>query len=532
MSHTAESGITLRDIFRVLFRHKGKGLLFFLFIMGAVAAYTFLLPKTYRSEGRMLVRLGRENTTLDPTATVGQGPITAVPQTRETEMLSVLETLQGRTLYETVVDRIGPVAINDGVLQTMPVSTTTSSDATSEASGSFKFNISGWLQDAGVFDKVSDRERAIQKISKSIELNAPRKSSVIAVAFESRSPEAAQAVVASMMEAYQEQHIRANRSVGSRQFLFEQTEQVHDQLKTTANKLRDLKTSSGLSSLSDQRQILVERIGKLEDESLTTASALAAAEAQLKEMRKSLVEIPAELTTAKTTGFPNVAADTMRGQFFTLQIKEQELLAKYRDTHPEVVAIRGQIQDAKKILDEQEPDRVQETKGPNHLFETAKAALMAQEPIAASLRAKADTVKTQIADSKRSLKSLNDNEVLLADLQRELDQSESKYRRYSESLAQAKLDESLETQRMSNITVTDPASLNPIAIKPNKPVYLALGGMVGIFGALALALLCEYFDHSLNSPEEIEKQLDLPTLVTIPRMRQRKVALIRRRSRT
>src|SRR5947209_3567070 len=102
---------SVRDLAPVVFHHKGKMLVFFLAVMGAVTVYTFLSPRAYRSQAKLFVRLGRENATLDPTATVGQAPVIAVPQSRENEINTAVEILKSRVLLEKVADAVGAGAI-------------------------------------------------------------------------------------------------------------------------------------------------------------------------------------------------------------------------------------------------------------------------------------------------------------------------------------------------------------------------------------------------------------------------------------
>ena len=104
---------TMSDVRRALYRHKCKAVCFFLAVMGTVTLITIFAPKIYRSEGKLFVRLGRENVALDPTATLGEKPIITVPLTRENEINSVVEILRGRVVIEKVVDAIGPEAILD-----------------------------------------------------------------------------------------------------------------------------------------------------------------------------------------------------------------------------------------------------------------------------------------------------------------------------------------------------------------------------------------------------------------------------------
>ena len=83
----------------------------FLAVLAGTALVTILSPRAYRSQAKLFVRLGRENATLDPTATVGQAPVVAVQQSRENEINTAVEILKSRVLTEKVVDAVGPAAI-------------------------------------------------------------------------------------------------------------------------------------------------------------------------------------------------------------------------------------------------------------------------------------------------------------------------------------------------------------------------------------------------------------------------------------
>ncbi len=102
---------SLRDVSRILFRHRRKVFGFFAFVMAAAIAYLYASPREYRSEAKLFVRLGRENVGLDATTTLGQTPQVAIPVSREEEINSVVEVLSSRALLERVVDSLGPQAI-------------------------------------------------------------------------------------------------------------------------------------------------------------------------------------------------------------------------------------------------------------------------------------------------------------------------------------------------------------------------------------------------------------------------------------
>ena len=97
---------SIRDVYFVLFRHKWKIIVFFLAVVTVVTVGTLVASSIYQSEAKLLIRVGRESVSLDPTASTGQ--VISIGQQRETEIKSELEILKSQDLIEKVVDAIGP----------------------------------------------------------------------------------------------------------------------------------------------------------------------------------------------------------------------------------------------------------------------------------------------------------------------------------------------------------------------------------------------------------------------------------------
>jgi Mrp family chromosome partitioning ATPase len=81
----------------------------------------------------------------------------------------------------------------------------------------------------------------------------------------------------------------------------------------------------------------------------------------------------------------------------------------------------------------------------------------------------------------------------------------------------------LEAGNISNISVVQPATVPIKPIRPRKLLNLALGIFLGVLGAVGLAFVCEYLDHSIKTPEEAEMRLQLPTLASIPLVRSNRM---------
>jgi uncharacterized protein involved in exopolysaccharide biosynthesis len=139
-----------------------------------------------------------------------------------------------------------------------------------------------------------------------------------------------------------------------------------------------------------------------------------------------------------------------------------------------------------------------------------------------SLEAKTRVVNGQLSAARKEVKEINDTELRLVNLQRELGLQDTKYRKYSENREQARIDQAMETTKISNISVIQKASASLKPVKPRKTLNLALGFFLGIFGGLGVAFFSEYLDHSIKTPEDVEEKLQLQLLASIPFLKKGK----------
>ena len=191
MPSVTQPEISLLYLARVVWRHKGKMLACFVGVVGLATVAALFWPKTFRSEGKLLVRLGRENMAIDPTATVGATPMLTIQPSRENEINSIIEIMHSRVLIEKVVDVIGPdVLMESDASPTLPPA------------------------DGSTSDSALVRAAAIRMLSKSLNVEAARKSDVVLISYDAGSPVLAQNVVSRMIEYFLEEHVRLNRTPG------------------------------------------------------------------------------------------------------------------------------------------------------------------------------------------------------------------------------------------------------------------------------------------------------------------------------
>jgi capsular exopolysaccharide synthesis family protein len=70
--------------------------------------------------------------------------------------------------------------------------------------------------------------------------------------------------------------------------------------------------------------------------------------------------------------------------------------------------------------------------------------------------------------------------------------------------------------RSSNIRVVDPAMVPTYPARPAKTRNIILSFVIGLVGGIGLALLREYMDNTVKSPDDVETLARLPSLAVVP----------------
>jgi capsular exopolysaccharide synthesis family protein len=70
--------------------------------------------------------------------------------------------------------------------------------------------------------------------------------------------------------------------------------------------------------------------------------------------------------------------------------------------------------------------------------------------------------------------------------------------------------------RSSNIRIVDPAMIPSYPSRPAKARNVALAFLVGLVGGIGLALMREYMDNTVKTPDDVENLSRLPALAVVP----------------
>lgn len=504
---------------RPVLRHKKKAAVLLLSTIMAAVGVSMLTRPKFRSESQLFFRLGRENVAIDPTATLSDdNRIVSTPQVRENEINSAVAILTSRALAEEVVDSLGPETILG----------LSSSGAGGEAQGvksvvqTAKATVrAAVLRPLGAPD-LPVRDQAIERVLKGATVVAVAESRVIRITFESHKPEVAQQVVQTLVQQFLDKHMRLNRTPRSESFLHEQAERLRGELASAEDAVRALKNRTGLSAAKYQVEILADQIAAAETTRAETLREVVAARQEVATLREALGSVPEQRIVTQIDGKPNVGADGMREQLYTLERLEQELLAKYTPDYIEVRQVQGQMAKARDIL-AAEASRGEVTRGVNPAYTAVETELHRRDAALQGLEAKQGTIDAEIARLERRRVEVTDAEVQLAQLERESKLKEARYQTFAGKLDEAQIDRALEEQRISNIGILQEATLEAAPQNLNPLRNLILGVLAGCAGAAGVVYLCESTATAVRLPADVEQRTGIPLLLVIPELRRAQI---------
>lgn len=490
-----------------LWHRKWSAMFTFLVTLSLVLVGIAVCPRTYRSEAKLFVRVGRESVTLDPTATTGQ--TIAVQSSREIEVRSIRDMLESRVLLEKIVEKLGanyilypprgPIAPSSSDTATLDATGTNTADESVADEGPtpferFESKLSELVEQARTYarqvrlsDPVPANELAVKKLAQSLSVDGGTKSSIILLEMESKSPQAAQRILQAFIDVYRELHVRVNRAQENYAFFANQTERLHDQLQQARQRMQQAKDQQGLVSIEVRKTNLQDQISNIEQQIRSIQARLSGTDAALAATNRRLADVPARLMTDEvSSGDP--ATDTMRPQLFDLEIAAERAKVMYSEDHPERIRVMAQLASAQKIYDTQTKIRPTKTSTINRSHQELELLAIQTESQRESILAELTALESQRDAMRETLRSLNASEVELAELQTQVDLLEASHREYAENLELSRIDEELRKEQISNVGVVQEPSLIYLPVTPNKKLLGAAGGCLAMLNAVGMAV--------------------------------------------
>jgi uncharacterized protein involved in exopolysaccharide biosynthesis len=505
-------GLSLRDLYFTIFRHQRLILTVAagIAVIAAIIALFFIKP-AYESSANLLVRTGRESMAVDPTAGAGEQ---FSMRTRSEEMNTEMELIKSREVVDAVVTSLGTDFFRKQSLAEKDM-------LPKRALKKFKERI--WRVVTGVVlsperEKQKLRDGLLDYLLDRIDVAPLRGSSIFRVSFQGSTPEFAQEFLQRLIAVYLDKHSSMYFTDSSYMFINEKTDKFRSELEQVENDIKDFKNKASSALIQEQR--FLDQFATLQQEVRETESSLASSQAKAKLLDTKVGELPHAKGAETGSVYSRIAVDDMTRRLSALRLKEQELLSTYTETSIPVQEVRRQIREIQGML----PLSVQRAGSglDGSMSQQSREGLqleqIAEEGAVLSLQARLDVQRENLSQLKEQFKDVNENNLHLVKMERKRAALEESYRKFSENLQQARIDQSLKLEKISNITIAQQPIYSLQPLKTKKIAVLFLGLFGGILAALVLAFFLESFDHSIKKPDDVQALLKLKFLAALPQL--------------
>lgn len=483
----------LRSFITILGKRKKLLLTFFLLSMALAAAVTYGLAPTYEADAKILVKIGRENVFF-PSAEKSY-PVVSIDN--EQLINTEIEILMSLSLAEEVVAAVGPGTIYPKL-------------NSSAAKHTFGFGL------RAPKNPPSRTALAALQLQKNLEVASIRKSNVIDAGFRHRDPEIAARVVNQLVQAYVDRHLKIHKNPESSEFFREQANLFRKKVAEAQQSLKDFKSRYDITSIEEERVLLLTEEAKLRAALNETLIAEAEMANQLPEIQAQLSAAPKTIPQSREVDPNPYAISAFEGKLVELELKEKDLARRYTDENRALQGVRNEIVLLQKRLAEQKAQTYgKSTFTVNPTYQILQDEFIRKEIETRALRARKELQTTQLGDIRGRIDKLNLVETELQRLSNQAELAESSYRLYLGKYEESRISDAMDTQKITNVSIIEPAQVPVKPIRPRPALNLALGFMLGILGGVCLAFTLELMGDSINEPEELEEAAGIPALASI-----------------
>ena len=316
-------------------------------------------------------------------------------------------------------------------------------------------------------------------------------SRLMEVSYESTNPVLAARILNAHLDNFKAQNIqsRYEATLEATRFLTSQLNELKLTVKQSEDARINYERQNQIWSVDDKSNITTQRLADL-DKQLTDAQGETLKKQALYEYAKA----------GDIDAVPEIRADPLLQD---LQKKRAELAVQYSDAlnqygpnFPKVQRLQAQI----KEVDDQ-------------IARESKGIVLQLESDYREAKQREDLIRQALELQKAETNNMAEKMVQYNILKRESEADKTLYEGLLTKLKEAGIAEGLKS---SNIRVVDPAMIPSYPARPAKARNIALAFLIGLVGGIGLALLREYLDNTVKTPDDIESLTRLPSLAVVP----------------
>ena len=501
---------SFRDLVRLLFIFLREFKLAVISTLIVAILGVFLLPPRYESEARLLVKPGRETSTL-PIEFADRQTLVA-PSTQRDPIVDEEKMLTGRPVIRQVAEYYLAEAQNPSSKGFFKRSKSYIKKLISAAVET----VHDGLALIGIVEKQLPEDALAVRFAKQFQVTHVPGSSVMEISLTWDDPNVAQQILDKWINVYLDERTRALSRKSLYNFYEVESNRLADQIADTKAAIATyLKNIDSISS-KEKLESLTNRLNRVSGD---RAEALAERQA-LEKGKVSAVKqaggLPREVVTARELSL-NPAREDLLLKLNGLELERLDKLKTYKNDAPPIRELDGAIA-AMKTRIQQEKGTVQrsENRGPNEMVTMLQRGGLERDVRISELKARIGAYDREMEDLKGERYRILSVEPELARLERDLAATEKNYILYRDSLEKARIDRELDNSRISNIAIIEKATFMPNKVFPKSLSILMLSLPAGIIAGFLVVYLCFLFDQRIHDAGGLEARFGVPVWGTIP----------------
>jgi uncharacterized protein involved in exopolysaccharide biosynthesis len=337
-------------------------------------------------------------------------------------------------------------------------------------------------------------------IQESIMAAPIEKSNVITIRFRRQNAATARMLTDAVARAYVIERISVRRNPMLESFFHDRTSGLRDRLLDLRTELGQLQIEAGVYDEEWQQRLNLGSLGELRSELLRLRVQRETLEGRLGTIRRRLDENP-DLLVPLLEFDERRPFQEIRTQLIYKRTELAELRGRYLPDHPKVLQAEQMV-----VLVAQD------------LREEIETQIVMREGEVEAMRSHEVALENAIRGMIQEMNRIPHYAPMIRQIEREINNTAELFELVGTKMVDTQISET-EDQRMVNAKVLGPATVSLSFVQQRRSLFALFAAMLGLSLGLALAFLLEGLDHTMRSPDDVEINLGVPLLGSIPELK-------------
>ncbi len=506
----------------IFYRARWHIILSFVVVVASTGYYTFTQQNVYESKTSLRVLKGKKSI---------DNPLSVIPEFQgvgeDRAVGNELQVLKSYSIAEDVARRL----LDTAKLDIVPTDALPIAKGRSEPGRLVRLLKSvGLLEVAASLGLYSEPAQGVgpyasldavaARVRGAATIEQVRGLDVIIITAESSTPQEAMLLASALATAYYQRNLRSAREATTlaREFLENQMNRKKAQLDTVEKGLQDYQEKEGIVSLDEESRALIEQLSTFEAKLNEADIELQSSQKILESYRRQLAEQEPNLAKNISDAIADPYIRALQQQIAELEV-QRDLAAAQRQVSQQgneeyfqdlfkkgLGEVNQKIQAFQQKLKEKTDELMKSNLAVSSPIENIRELtqkIIARQIEMSALQAKASALSVIVKKYTDQFEKIPEKNIRFAQLERERRSNEKLYLMVQEKFQEALI---TEQSQYGNVEIIDPARVPSRPVRPNRMLNMILGIVVGLGLGIGIALVLDYSDTTIRSPDDVEEK--------------------------